>query len=458
MMTILDENHIIFKDESKSLEYLLEKRILKFPIQCTHCHCYEFQRSITNNRLVKCSNGNCNASISLLHNTFFHQTSLKIHFILLISYYWLAGKSSFEIAQLTRQTISKINPWICKLKYIIAYDLDQIYLSPEPLGGRNIPIHIYVFTCPHVNNQYVIVGIERISNSNEKKAFAFFTPFHNPSNLLDLLLYQVLPGSIITTNCWESFTFEELRHDHIEWNPIRQAYEFHDIPSNEALQHCRALTIYPFQPPFVLSRAPSPIEQNIYSAPQLIVPQAPVGLAHHPFRSSMVSTFPSPPRPQAPLPAYPIPSQEPTSTMYHRPPGTCTVNSSTYAAVLSQVWRIKYQRDANEQLDDLAALEGKNSEGDGVMEEEEEGWFDPGQQQKRKREKQAKEQQRSKMLLALLWERLLVAISRVPSYDLSLWHNATVSLTEHIEPPAAVPVPAPSSTCHSQDQWYAGWS
>jgi hypothetical protein len=361
----IEEDHQIFTDESAAIDYLLERRVLHYPLQCSKCSCFQFEFSPVNHRLVKCRNPRCQFSSSLLNNSFFHQSPLKLNFILTIAYHWLLGKSPFEIAQLARQTIGKIQPRIAKLKNILAYDLDMNCLSEVKLGGDNIPLHIYKFKCPHLKEMNVICGIERISGGSSsfpssssstagatverrRKYFAFFTPFHNPSNLLDFIQYQVEVGSVITTNCWDSFSAEELFQEKIVFNSLQNRYEIlsNGAPLNETLSYARECTIQSFQSSSsstISSASSSSVMMITTNNTQPLIPRA--STASQPtaslLRGGGIGSRPTP--------------QQPSKLLF------------SYSNILSQIWKLKYQ--------------------------------------------------------SQLWERLLIAMGRVPSYENTGWNE-----------------------------------
>jgi hypothetical protein len=355
----IEEDHPIFKDESAAIDYLLERRVLYYPLQCTKCSCFQFEFSPVNHRLVKCRNPRCLFPCSLLNNTFFHQSPLKLNFILTIAYHWLLSKSPFEIAQLARQTIGKIQPWIAKLKNILSYDLDMNCLSEVKLGGDNIPVHIYEFKCPHLKEMNVICGIERISGCSasstagataveRRKCFAFFTPFHHPSNLLDLIQYQVEVGSVITTNCWDSFSAEQLFQEKIVFNSLQNRYEVLSNCSslNETLSYARECTIHSFQSSSTTFSSSSSAVTTTNNTHHQLIPrgstalQPPALLLRGGGRG--VGSRPTP-----------QPISQPPKLLF------------SYSNVLSQIWKLKYQ--------------------------------------------------------SQLWERLLIAMGRVPSYENTGW-------------------------------------
>jgi hypothetical protein len=162
---------------------------------------------------------------------------------------------------------------------------------------------------------------------------------------LDLIQYQVEVGSVITTNCWDSFSAEQLFQEKIVFNSLQNRYEVLSNCSslNETLSYARECTIHSFQYSSTTFSSSSAVMTTTNRTHHQLIPRG--STASQPTASLLrgggrgVDSQPT--------------QQQPAKLLL------------SYSNVLSQIWKLKYQ--------------------------------------------------------SQLWERLLIAMGRVPSYANTGW-------------------------------------
>jgi hypothetical protein len=202
-----------FCSEESCIKWLLERSIVKIPICCGKSM---INANIKNKKyMYRCDSGqSCTKKRSLFTNTFFGNSKLSCHKILLICYLWASEINHKSMVMITGQNKNTISDWMGFIRQLVSEDMQN---SPEEVkvGGEGIIVEIDETKIAkrkyhrghRVEGAWVVGGVER---TPERKFFAVRVPDRSAATLIDVIDRFVLPGSILYSDCWGGYNTQQL--------------------------------------------------------------------------------------------------------------------------------------------------------------------------------------------------------------------------------------------------------
>lgn len=196
--------------EIAALNFLQEHNILKKPEKCENC---DGNDVIMMEGTHKCRCRNCWKMWSIYKDTFFTNSKLPLHIILLIGYFWVQNMTFSTIsALLTDIPEPTLSRWLLYYDQLIAGDMHDTEVK---IGGPNIIVEVdeskfgkRKYHRGHkVEGVWVVGGVER---TPERKVFAIQVPNRNNDTLTDVIRCFVHPGSIVYTDGWAGYNWKDL--------------------------------------------------------------------------------------------------------------------------------------------------------------------------------------------------------------------------------------------------------
>jgi len=125
----------IFSSAEACIEYLNEKNILHKPVNCP-THKENMSKS---GKFWRCTKRDCSKKYSLLYESFFNESNIEPHKIMLILYFKLAECPSTTIQKITGHSSKTISSVLKKYRELLAYNISH---STEMIGGEGIEVEI----------------------------------------------------------------------------------------------------------------------------------------------------------------------------------------------------------------------------------------------------------------------------------------------------------------------------
>jgi transposase-like protein len=195
----------IFDDENAAIDYLLTQGCLDLPSYCEKCGENDFKKD---RKMWKCTKSSCRKKVSMLKDSFFAKTKLKVNELLEIGYYWLAKVGRDSIVTITGHSPNTITNAIDSYRQLVADTLDS---EEQMIGGKEIIVEIdeakfgkRKYNRGHrVEGSWVLGGVER---TDDRNVFLVEVSDLRAETLLNIINRYVRPGSIIYTDCFSSYT------------------------------------------------------------------------------------------------------------------------------------------------------------------------------------------------------------------------------------------------------------
>ncbi len=213
----------IIEDDEKIINFLLEKQLIPQTRRCSKCN---LRMEITKDKnralghIYRCGRP-CRSTKSLLSNTFFENSKLKIGDLLLFIYSWSHEKCSFKFSN--HETSISSHPFVAWRKYLRDICTEILISSEQMIGGPGKTVQIdesqFSRRKNHsgriLPNQWVFGGIESDTNN------AFMEPVLDRSRetLFEIIRRRIRPETIIISDCWAAYeTLENMGYEHLTVN------------------------------------------------------------------------------------------------------------------------------------------------------------------------------------------------------------------------------------------------
>jgi mannosyltransferase OCH1-like enzyme len=223
----------IFLSVETCMEYLNKKNILHKSVKCP-THKKNMSKS---SKFWRCTKRDCSKKYSLLHESFFNESNIEPHKIMLVLYLKLAECPSTTIQKITGHSSKTISSILKKYRELLAYNISY---STEMIGGDGVEVEIDETlisrrTNPWTdkNGVWVFGGVERTST---RKIFAVMVSDRKAKTLLDIIQKCIHPGSIIISDCWSAYKSipKKLKMDHMT---VDHSKNFKDPDSGAHTNH-----------------------------------------------------------------------------------------------------------------------------------------------------------------------------------------------------------------------------
>jgi hypothetical protein len=206
----------IFQTEENTIRYLIDKNVLKPPLQCPQCNNLNMLRRKT--YLYRCSRTKtCKYSVSLKKNTMFGNTKLKINEAFQFCYFWVAECKYTTIKNVTTHSSKTITDWSNFLREIVAWDMsrEDNQGANYKIGGENIIVQLdesffgkNKYNLGHrVQGCLVFGGVEI---TEERNIFAVRVFNRTAATLAPIIERYVRPRSILWMDCWKGYRNQDL--------------------------------------------------------------------------------------------------------------------------------------------------------------------------------------------------------------------------------------------------------
>jgi hypothetical protein len=221
---IADLNHILF-DESKCIDFLMENKIIYSKMTCSVC---KNAMKIENKRW-RCNKRKCRYSKSIFHESLFARAKIGANQVMLLAYFWLAGDSHQTIMNKTKHSQRTVTNFLNDFRDLVSSDLKE---QKQKIGGDGIIIEIdeskfgkRKYHKGHsVEGVWVFGGVER---TPKHKMFAVSVPNRSGETLLKIIEENILPGSIIYSDCWAGYNEIQNRLPMVHWT-VNHSKNFKD--------------------------------------------------------------------------------------------------------------------------------------------------------------------------------------------------------------------------------------
>ena len=192
-------------DQDITIKYLIDHNDFEYPTECNGCHRRDFT---PHNKKWKCCKKKCRKKRCICQNTIFFKSKLKIGDVLLIGYCWLSKITNESVLMILGHSSATISNFYIYYRKLIGDSLNQINVT---IGGEGIIVEVdkakfgkRKYNRGHpVEGCWILGGVER---TQDRKAFLIEVPDRTADTLLSIIQKYVLPGSIIYTDCFRSYS------------------------------------------------------------------------------------------------------------------------------------------------------------------------------------------------------------------------------------------------------------
>jgi hypothetical protein len=126
--------HVLL-DESKCLEYLINSGIVESETVCERCGGPTTLRT----KLFQCNKKSCRAKRSIFRNTFFANSRMKCHQVMMLGYLWLADCSRTTMLHQTGHDTKTVTAYSKFFRQLVATALET---DDTMVGGEGITVEI----------------------------------------------------------------------------------------------------------------------------------------------------------------------------------------------------------------------------------------------------------------------------------------------------------------------------
>lgn len=210
----------MFPNEEACVQYLLSKEVFYSTINCPGCE--KPMKRYEKDLVFRCTSFSCKGRrLSMKLHTFFFKSNLKCVEILELALYWLHGVSVTSSTSLTGFSSHTVSDFYNHFRQLVSSAIDEEHVT---IGGPEIVVEIdetklgkRKYNRGHrVDGVWVLVGIER---TETRKMFAIQVENRSADVLIPLIQKYVLPGSIIISDLWKSYSsLNQLGYSHLTVN------------------------------------------------------------------------------------------------------------------------------------------------------------------------------------------------------------------------------------------------
>ena len=228
---ILTDIYYLFIDDKAAFDYLIHNNVLKIPLNCPECSSGMSPKT-DKYYMYRCKRKNCRKSMSIFKNTFFNRSRLTPSKILHITYLWLTKSSTETIRIQTGISSDTACNWLNYLHQLVSWDIENLQ-SESKIGGNDVIVEIDESKFGkrknnrghHIEGVCVVGGVER---TPEKKLFSVTVPNRDAKTLANIIENNVLPRSIVYTDCWKGYRDEDLQEIGITHETVNHSITFVD--------------------------------------------------------------------------------------------------------------------------------------------------------------------------------------------------------------------------------------
>lgn len=207
------------------------------------CHvCGNLMRKkIKNNTKVgivfRCGRKICGKEVSILKNTFFENSNVRIEDVLLFLYYWCFEICSFKYIK--RELGWGEHPFVDFRSYLREVCAIKLFENEDIIGGEGKVVEIdeslFVKRKYNVGRfssyQWVFGGKERGS----KKCFLVPVANRDKLTLMEIIFLKIAPGTTIMSDCWAAYN--DIVNFGYEHFTVNHSYNFVDQDSRAHTQN-----------------------------------------------------------------------------------------------------------------------------------------------------------------------------------------------------------------------------
>lgn len=218
-----------FRDPDRLIEWCTNLGLITSFYICPDCG--EKMRKVKNNKIAdkymwRCTKGAHNIKRSLRLGSWFGESKLSMREILMISYMWLLQMSNKSIMFDRGVSTSTVVEWKLFCREIC---IDACVAENEMIGGEGSVVELDENNFgkrkynrgKHVDGKWVIAGVER----GTSKCFMVVALDRTKETLLNAIMENVRPGSVIVSDCWKSY--DCLEDEEFVQLAINRKYNFH---------------------------------------------------------------------------------------------------------------------------------------------------------------------------------------------------------------------------------------
>lgn len=214
----------ILKNETRTKNYLIKKKIIPSKKKCTKCR----RISVLDNdqKQYRCRYSVCLSRVGVFSRSIFKNTKKGIDDILQLFYLYLLKTPIQGITMATGYSSSTICRWTGKLRELV---LNNLVREQRMIGGEGVIVEIdetklgkRKYNRGHmVEGVWCVVGVER---TESKRKFVCDVENRNADTLKQIIKDNVIPESIIYTDGWKGYkkACEDLGFAHFTVNHSKE--------------------------------------------------------------------------------------------------------------------------------------------------------------------------------------------------------------------------------------------
>jgi transposase-like protein len=193
----------VFDSAESCIEFLFENKVLYQPLSCP-IHKKQMSKG---EKTWRCTKYGCNKKYSFLYKSFFADSNIEPHKLMLVLYLKLIDTPSTVIQTITGHSTKTISSILIKFRNLLADNLQ--FESEVMIGGPGIVVEIDETLISRKNNPWtdkkgvwVFGGVER---TGERRVFAQMVPDRTSKTLLEIIRKYVHPDSTVISDCWSAY-------------------------------------------------------------------------------------------------------------------------------------------------------------------------------------------------------------------------------------------------------------
>ena len=201
----LAEVYPLISDEETCLQALKNHKVFYNETPCKACS--GTMRTMTGRHMLRCSN--CRKEETGRAHSFFASSRLKLHEILRLGYFWLLGLGRDQTVVVTKHSPRIVTNFFIYFRQLVSQSLEE---NACVIGGPGIVVEIdetkmgkrKYHRGHRVEGVWLLGGVEK---TPQRKCFVIPVPDRTTETIQQAIQSHVLPGSIIRTDCWKSYSY-----------------------------------------------------------------------------------------------------------------------------------------------------------------------------------------------------------------------------------------------------------
>ena len=116
----------IFIDEEACIEFLREHRVLARREECTRCGAemhLEDRARLIDGQVWRCPKRQCRTTVSMRKNSFFEQSRVRLHRLVLLIFHWCLDMKQKDLARISNISTQMVSRWVTLLRDLCSAEI-----------------------------------------------------------------------------------------------------------------------------------------------------------------------------------------------------------------------------------------------------------------------------------------------------------------------------------------------